>query len=266
MLPSLFVSHGSPMLALTPSSARDFLAALGGTLPRPSAIVIASAHWDTERPAVNAVAVNPTIHDFYGFPPALYALRYPAPGSATIAGRVAALLEAAGLDCELDPARGLDHGAWVPLLLMYPAHDIPVVELSVQTGQGPEHHLRLGQALAPLRQEGVLVIGSGAFTHDLGRLRRQDPASEHAEPDVAAFAEWMWAALAAGRVDDVLNYRKRAPFGAAQHPTEEHLLPLFVALGAGGVDAPARRLHASTNYGVLRMDAFAFGEATAEGV
>ena len=259
MLPSLFVSHGSPMLALTPSSARDFLAGLGGTLPRPTAIVVASAHWETERPAVNAVAVNPTMHDFYGFPPALYALRYPAPGSPEVAGRVASLLDAAGLGCDLDQVRGLDHGAWVPLLLMYPGHDIPVVELSVQTWQGPQHHLLLGEALAPLRREGVLVIGSGAFTHDLRRMRRQDRDSETAEPDVAAFAEWMWAALATGRVEDVLDYRRRAPFGAAQHPTEEHLLPLFVALGAGGVDAPARRLHASTNYGVLRMDAFAFG-------
>jgi len=258
MLPSLFVSHGSPMLALTPSSARDFLAGLGETLPRPTAIVIASAHWETERPAVNAVAINPTIHDFFGFPPPLYALRYPAPGSAVVAARVAALLDAAGLGCEVDQARGLDHGAWVPLLLMYPAHDIPVVELSVQTRQGPRHHLLLGEALAPLRQQGVLVIGSGAFTHDLRRMRRGDRESD-AEPDVAAFAEWMWAALAAGRVDEVLDYRRRAPFGAAQHPTEEHLLPLFVALGAGGTDAPARRLHASTNYGVLRMDAFAFG-------
>ncbi len=260
MLPSLFLSHGSPMLALMQSSARDFLAGLGATLPRPAAIVIASAHWETARPAVNAVSENATIHDFYGFPPPLYALRYPAPGSAAVAARVAALLEAAGLGCEVDPARGLDHGAWVPLLLMYPAHDIPVVELSVQARQGPLHHLRLGEALAPLRAEGVLVIGSGAFTHDLRRMRRGDRETEDAAPDVAAFAEWMWAALAAGRVDDVLDYRRHAPFGAAQHPTEEHLLPLFVAWGAGGVDAPARRLHASTNYGVLRMDAFAFGE------
>ena len=121
MLPSLFVSHGSPMLALTPSPARDFLTGLGATLPRPAAIVIASAHWETERPAVNAVAENVTIHDFYGFPSALYELRYPAPGSAAVAGRVAGLLEAAGLGCEVDHARGLDHGAWVPLLLMYPA-------------------------------------------------------------------------------------------------------------------------------------------------
>ena len=260
MLPSLFVSHGSPMLALTPSPARDFLTGLGATLPRPAAIVIASAHWETEGPAVNAVAENVTIHDFYGFPSALYELRYPAPGSAAVAGRVAGLLEAAGLGCEVDHARGLDHGAWVPLLLMYPAHDIPVVELSVQGWQGPHHHLLVGEALAPLRAEGVLVIGSGAFTHDLRRMRRGERGAEDAEPDVAAFAEWMWAELAAGRVEDVLDYRRRAPFGAAQHPTEEHMLPLFVAMGAGGDAVPARRLHASTEHGVLRMDAFAFGE------
>jgi 4,5-DOPA dioxygenase extradiol len=256
MLPSLFLSHGAPMLALTPSPARDFLAGLGATLPRPAAIVIASAHWESEGPAVNAVAENATIHDFYGFPPALYALRYPAPGSAAVAERVAGLLALAGLGCEVDHARGLDHGAWVPLMLMYPAHDIPVVELSVQGWQGPHHHLLVGEALAPLRAEGVLVIGSGAFTHDLRRMRR---GAEATDPDVAAFAEWMWSTLAAGRVEDLLDYRRRAPFGAAQHPTEEHLLPLFVAMGAGGTDAPVRRLHASTEHGVLRMDAFAFG-------
>ncbi|HTB45527.1 MAG TPA: class III extradiol ring-cleavage dioxygenase [Acetobacteraceae bacterium] len=259
MLPSLFVSHGSPMMALTPGAARDFLAGLGTTLPRPTAILIASAHWETERPAVNAVAANDTIHDFYGFPAPLYALRYPAPGSAVLAARVAGLLNDAGLACDIDPTRGLDHGAWIPLALMYPAHDIPVVELSVQPWLGPQHHFLLGEALAPLRAEGVLIIGSGAFTHDLRRLRREEAESPEGTPDVAAFSEWMRAVLAAGDIDSVLDYRRRAPTGAAQHPTEEHLLPLFVALGAGGTDAPAQRLHASANHGVLRMDAFAFG-------
>jgi 4,5-DOPA dioxygenase extradiol len=259
MLPSLFVSHGSPMMALTPCAARDFLAGLGATLPRPTAILIASAHWETERPAVNAVATNDTIHDFYGFPPPLYALRYPAPGSAVLATRVAGLLRDAGLACDIDPERGLDHGAWIPLALMYPAHDIPVVELSVQSWLGPRHHVLLGEALAPLREDGVLIIGSGAFTHDLRRLRREEPESPEGTQDVAAFSEWMRAALAAGDIDAVLDYRRRAPTGAAQHPTEEHLLPLFVALGAAGPNATARRLHASATYGVLRMDAFAFG-------
>jgi len=258
MLPSLFVSHGSPMLALRPSPARDFLSGLGGTLERPRAIVIASAHWETERPAVSRMAVNDTVHDFYGFPPALYALRYPAPGDAKLAQRVVDLLQAAGLDADIDDTRGLDHGAWVPLMLMYPQHDIPVLQLSLQSWLGPQHQFLLGRTLAPLRREGVLVIGSGAFTHNLRRMRRDD-FDGPAEPDVAAFAAWMNEAVTAHRLDDLLDYRRQAPYAALQHPTDEHLQPLFVALGAAGPEAPARRLHASTEYGVLRMDSFAFG-------
>jgi 4,5-DOPA dioxygenase extradiol len=257
MFPALFISHGSPMMALQPSAARDFLAGLGDTLGRPDAIVVASAHWETEKPEVNAVAVNETIHDFYGFPPALFAMHYPAPGDAKLAQRVASLLGEAGMPANLDRARGLDHGAWVPLTLMYPAHDIPVLQVSLQTWQGPAHHLQLGRALAPLRAENVLVIGSGSFTHNLGRLRRDDAATEP-PPDVVAFSDWMHAALLENRTDDLLDYRRKAPFAAQQHPTDEHLLPLYVALGAGGDDAHATRLHASTTYSALRMDTYAF--------
>ena len=132
MLPSFFISHGSPMLALRPSPARDFLAGLGALLRRPRAIVVASGHWETEGPEVSSVTVNDTIHDFYGFPPALYAIRYPAPGSPELAERIAGLLREAGLTAEIDRARGLDHGAWVPLWLMYPEHDIPVLQLALQ--------------------------------------------------------------------------------------------------------------------------------------
>ena len=259
MLPSLFLSHGSPMMPLRPSPARDFLSGLGTTLGRPKAIVIASAHWETERPAVSRMAVNDTIHDFYGFPPALYTLRYPAPGAADLADRVMALLGDAGLPAEADATRGLDHGAWVPLLLMYPRHDIPVLQLSLQSWLGPEHQYRLGQALAPLRAEGVLVIGSGGLTHNLRRMRREEQDGV-TEPDVTAFADWMDAALTEGRLDDLFAYRRKAPHAALQHPTDEHLQPLFVALGAAGDNARARRLHASTEYGVLRMDSFAFGD------
>jgi 4,5-DOPA dioxygenase extradiol len=257
MLPALFLSHGSPMLAVEPSPARDFLAQLGETLDRPSAILIASAHWETERPELNAVAVNDTIHDFYGFPPALHAMRYPAPGAPQLAEHAAALLREAGLGAELDHARGLDHGAWVPLTLMYPAHDIPVTQLSLQSYLGPAHQLRLGEAIAALRQQNVLVIGSGSFTHNLGRLRRIEPDAPP-PPDIVAFSDWMHAALVQHRVDDLLAYRTKAPYAAAQHPTDEHLLPLFVALGAAGEHASATRLHASTTYGALRMDAYAF--------
>jgi 4,5-DOPA dioxygenase extradiol len=258
MLPTLFISHGSPMLALQPSLAREFLAQLGQTLERPAAILVASAHWETERPEVNAVAVNDTIHDFYGFPPALFAMRYPAPGDPDLAQRIAETLRQAGLEAASDRTRGLDHGAWVPLTLMYPAHDIPVLQVSLQPVLGPEHHLRLGRALAALRGENVLVIGSGSFTHNLGRLRRVEPDAE-APPDVVAFADWMHAALRDNRIDELLEYRRKAPYAVAQHPTDEHLLPLFVALGAAGETAQATRLHASTTYGALRMDAYAFG-------
>jgi 4,5-DOPA dioxygenase extradiol len=258
MLPALFISHGSPMLALEPSPARDFLLGLGAALPRPRAIVVASAHWETAHPEVSAPAQNATIHDFYGFPSALFAMRYPAPGDPALAERIAGLLRTADFDAGIDTARGLDHGAWVPLALMYPAHDIPVLQLSLQTPLGPKHHLHLGQSLQTLRAENVLVIGSGSFTHNLRRLRRVEP--DAAPPtDVVAFADWMHAALLDDRTDDLLAYRSKAPYAAMQHPSDEHLLPLFVALGAAGDKARATRLHASTTYGALRMDAYAFG-------
>ena len=257
MLPTLFISHGSPMLVVTPAPARDFLAGFGAALARPRAILVASAHWETERPMVNAVARNDTIHDFYGFPRALYDLRYPAPGDPALAERIADLLGEAGLAVGIDHARGLDHGAWMPLLLAYPAADVPVLQLSVQSQLGPAHHLELGRALAKLRGEGVLVIGSGSFTHDLSRFRGQ-PLDAPESADVTAFADWMDGALREGRSCDLVTYRNKAPNAAKEHPTEEHLLPLFVAMGAAGPGARAERLHASANYGVLRMDAYAF--------
>lgn len=261
MLPTLFVSHGAPTLPLTDAPARGFLERLAGQLPeRPRAVLAVSAHWETERPAVTTAAINDTLHDFYGFPKALHEIRYPAPGSAWLVERVAQLLAGEG-GVTRDPARGLDHGAWVPLSLIWPAADIPVVQLSVQTARGPAYHHRLGQVLAPLADEGVLILGSGSFTHDLSSFREYSHALHAPAPDwVDAFADWMTDAIAAGRTDDLLHYRDRAPFARRNHPTEEHLLPLFVTLGAGGA-AGARHLHRSTTHGVLRMDAFAFGAA-----
>lgn len=257
-MPALFVSHGSPMLALTPTPARDFLAALAATLPRPRAVLVISAHWETQVPMVNAVARNETIHDFFGFPRALFALRYEPPGDPALARRVAGLLRDAGLVAELDTARGLDHGAWVPLLLAYPAADIPVLQLSVQTALGAAHHFALGRAIAPLRAEGVLILGSGSFTHDLRRFRGQ-PVDAPETEDVTEFSTWMDAAITAGDVPALLDYRARAPHARDEHPTEEHLLPLFAAMGAAGEGFTARRLHRSTEHAILRMDAYAFG-------
>jgi 4,5-DOPA dioxygenase extradiol len=263
MLPALFLSHGAPTLPLDDVPARAFLQGIGAAIERrPRAIVVASAHWETEVPTLGAAAQPETIHDFRGFPSALRALRYPAPGAPELAERASDLLCAAGLRSRLDRGRGLDHGAWVPLLLIYPEAGIPVVPLSVQPHLGPAHHLQVGRALAPLRDEGVLVVGSGAFTHDLSRFHGQALDAETPE-DVAAFAGWFEQALREERTCDLVTYRARAPYAAEQHPTEEHLLPLFVAMGASGADAThplrARHLHASAMHGVLRMDAWAFG-------
>lgn len=256
----IFVSHGAPTLPFEDVSARDFLRSLGARVARPKAILMISAHWETQVPTVNAVTSNATIHDFYGFPAPLYQLAYPAPGSVELAARVVELLGASGLAARTDPARGLDHGAWVPLMLAYPNADIPVVQLSVQSQLGPGHHLELGRALAPLSDEGVLIMASGSFTHNLGALRDARPQGE---PDwVRDFADWMDTALAAGRTCDLLAYRRLAPHAARNHPTEEHILPLFVALGAAGTGACAHQLHRSVTYNILRMDAFAFSPAT----
>ena len=265
-LPSLFLSHGSPTLILDDVPARDFMSGLAAQFPRPKAIMVASAHWETEVPTVNAVAHNATIHDFYGFPKPMYQLAYPAPGSPALAERVADLLGEQGLACRIDNERGLDHGAWVPLMLMYPAQDIPVIQLSIQPQLGPGHHFQVGQALAALRDEDVLIIGSGSLTHN---LREIDRSGGNIEPAwSSAFAEWMHDALVEGRSCDLVTYRSRAPEAARNHPTDEHLLPLFVALGAGATvtaapdahpQTQATRLHASHTFGSLRMDAYAFG-------
>jgi 4,5-DOPA dioxygenase extradiol len=250
------------MLAIEDTLARRFLQSLPALLPeRPKAILMVSAHWERLRPTVNAPLHHETIHDFSGFPQELYTIAYPAPPSAELARRVAELLTAGGLACDVDTQRGLDHGAWAPLMVAWPEASVPVAQLSVQTRLGPEHHYRLGQLLAPLRQEGVLIIGSGSFTHDLSSFRSSGGMIDALEPAwVHVFAEWMASALKEGRTGDLLAYRRLAPEAVHNHPTEEHLLPLYVALGAGG--GAARQIHSSTTYGILRMDAFAFGEAT----
>ncbi|MEW5889019.1 MAG: class III extradiol ring-cleavage dioxygenase [Pseudomonadota bacterium] len=256
-LPTLFVSHGAPTLALAPGKTGEALAALARALPRPRAVLMISAHWDTAAPRLSAAAAPATLHDFYGFPEALYRIRYPAPGAPELARRVQALLQAAGLPAALDTQRGLDHGAWVPLRLMYPEADIPVAQLSLQSGRGAAHHHRLGAALAPVGDEDVLVIGSGSMTHNLGDLAFDAPAAE-AVPYVGDFRAWMHDRLAEGDVAALLDYRRRAPGARRAHPTEEHLAPLFAALGAAGERSRARRVHNEVSYGALAMDAYLF--------
>jgi 4,5-DOPA dioxygenase extradiol len=255
--PALFVSHGSPTLPLEESAATDFLRKLGQSLGRPEAILMVSAHWDTDRPVVSAAKQPETIYDFYGFPPELYRLRYPAPGAPELAERAAALLESKGMRTDIDPARGLDHGAWTPLILMYPEANIPVTQLSIQSYLGPAHHVRLGEALRPLRDEGVLVFASGGATHNLRELRHQR-GNPVPQPWTVAFNEWLADALKERRSGDLVAYREKAPQAVRNHPTDEHLIPLFVAFGAGSPGGATQRLHSSIESGVISMDAYRF--------
>ncbi|MCD9028828.1 dioxygenase [Luteimonas sp. BDR2-5] len=262
-LPSLYISHGSPMTALAPGQVGLRLAELARALPRPRAIVVASAHWLARTPLVGAAARPQTIHDFGGFPQALFDIRYPAPGDPALARRVAGLLDAAGLAPRLDPTRGLDHGVWVPLRLLYPDADIPVVPLSIQPDGGPAHQFALGRALAPLRDDGVLLVGSGSITHNLHDWRGGTDAAE--APYVRPFTGWIEQRLAGDDVDALLDYRRQAPFATRAHPTDEHLLPLFFAMGAaGGAQLGARRIDAGVDMGFLAMDIYRFDGAQAQ--
>lgn len=256
-IPALFVSHGAPTLPLEDSPARHFISRLGAELVPPKAILAISAHWETDKPAVSAAAQPETIHDFHGFPEALYRLRYPAPGSPELADRVAMLLRERGLTADIDPSRGLDHGAWTPLLLMYPQAELPVTQLSVQPRRDAAYHWRLGEALRPLREEGVLILASGSATHNLREFRGNNAYSEPAAW-ARAFGEWLASTLEHGRTEDLLDYRARAPEAVRNHPTDEHLLPLFVAAGAGTPGERPKRIHSSYAYGVIGMDAYRF--------
>lgn len=266
ILPSLFISHGSPMLALEPGDARDFLSSLGGTLPRPKSILVVSAHHDADwtggQATVTSAAQPETVHDFGNFPQALFDMRYPAPGDPDLAARVQHLLAQAGGDVAADSQRGLDHGAWVPLSLVYPDADIPVVQLSIHSSAAPEWHYALGQALAPLRNEGVLIIGSGSITHNLRALFTADmPVDAPSHAAVAPFTDWVADRAARDAIDDLLHMVERAPYGREHHPTMDHILPFHVAMGAGVENGAlrAKRLHHSSTYGLLAMDIYAFG-------
>lgn len=254
--PSIFISHGAPTLALANNLFTHAWAELAVVMGRPEAIVMVSAHWDTPFPAVSGARRLETIHDFSGFPEDLYHVRYEPPGAPTLAHRVESLLAAIGQRPAIDPERGLDHGGWVPLRWMYPDADIPVAQLSVQPELGARHHLEIGRALAPLREEGVLVVGSGGIVHNLGEL---DWSGDAVPPDpwAAAFNEWMAAKVAEGAIDELAGYRATAPHAGRAHPTEDHLVPFFVALGAGGL--PARRIDLGFDMGSLGMDCYAFG-------
>jgi len=256
-VPVLFVSHGAPTIAIDPGVTGQAWQKLGRELPRPSSILVVSAHWETDEPVVSTAAHPETIHDFYGFPEEMYRLRYLARGAPELAQRVAALLRQQGIPIATDEQRGLDHGTWVPLIQMYPQADIPVTQLSLQPKKDPVWHIALGRALCPLREEGVLIIGSGSITHNL-RALRSHPQGEPAPEWVMEFCDWMADRIAAGDVEALAGYRKLAPHAVQNHPTDEHLLPLFVALGAAGDISKSQRLNRVMTYGMLAMDVWLF--------
>ncbi len=262
------------MTALEPGAAGAFWQRLGpaieaGSRPaqRPRAILVISAHSLTREPVLMAAAQHTTVHDFSGFPEPLYQLRYDAPGAPDLAPRVVALLQAAGLPVHTSTEPGLDHGIWAPLRFIWPDASVPVLPLAFPPDWSPAQLFALGEALAPLADEGVLVLGSGSITHNLRLVfaAGRPPLDAPEIKESAAFRNWFAERCAAADWPALLDYRRQAPFAVLMHPTDEHLLPFFVAAGAGGltINKPAagQRLHQSLTYGCLGMDAYAFGAA-----
>ncbi|KAI8566010.1 hypothetical protein RHMOL_Rhmol02G0005900 [Rhododendron molle] len=260
-----YISHGSPTLSIDDSlPARGFLKSFRDTVyggaqrPPPNSILVISGHWETDYPTVNAVSGTcDTIYDFYGFPQEMYKLKYPAPGAPQLATRVKELLTASGFQrVSVDKKRGLDHGAWVPLMLMFPEADIPVCQLSIQTNRDGTYHYNLGKVLAPLKEEGILIIGSGSATHNLRALRQSRDGS------VASWAlefdTWLKDALLNGRYEDVNHYEERAPHSKVAHPWPDHFYPLHVAIGAAGENAKAELIHHSWDLGALSYASYKF--------
>ncbi|MEL6929606.1 MAG: class III extradiol ring-cleavage dioxygenase [Cyanobacteria bacterium J06600_6] len=252
--PALFLSHGAPDLCLHESPARSFLSTLGKQLGKPRSILMISAHWHTSQATIGSAKQPQTIHDFVGFDRRLNSIKYRARGAPDLAEQVKQLLLDAEIESSLNQNRGLDHGAWIPLMMMYPDADVPVAQLSIQPHLSPEYHFRLGEALKTLRNSQVLIIASGSATHNLRELSRE--AINAIPPEwVKEFSDWLSKAVCEGNKSALFNYRRLAPYAEKNHPTAEHFLPLFVAMGAGD---NAIELHSSYTYGVLSMAAYAF--------
>lgn len=254
--PALFVSHGAPTFALEPGVAGAQLGALGGALGKPRAVLVVSPHWQTRAVEISAGSQPETIHDFGGFPRALYRIRYPAPGGPDVARRVQHLLGRSGVQASLNERQGLDHGAWVPLMHLFPAADVAVVQVSMPFDLDARKAYELGRALAPLSHEDVLVVGSGSLTHNLYEFRTG--ATDEAQY-AREFAWWVRQAVVAGDRERLIATLERAPHAQRAHPTVEHFLPLLVALGAAHKVLPATVLDGGIRDGVLAMESYVFG-------
>ncbi len=256
MQPTIFISHGSPMIALGNSQVAAFLAQLGNSLPRPTAILSISAHWTTAQPAVSLAEHPETIYDFGGFPQALYEMKYPAPGAPELSLRIQEILSAANIECDAVPNRGFDHGTWIPLRLMYPDADIPVAQLSVQPNNDANSHYAIGQALQILRSEGVLIMASGTAVHNLYTIRPESETPAWA----AKFEQWLTDEVEGGEAANLLQFAQ-LPEAKMAHPTPEHFLPFFVALGAAANangQFHGETLHRSWELGSLSLAAYSF--------
>nr|QED20604.1 4,5-dioxygenase-like protein [Fenestraria rhopalophylla subsp. aurantiaca] len=255
---TFYISHGTPRMSIDETiPARRFLEDWKEKVysKRPRSILVITAHWETVVPTVNAIDHSDLIYDFRGFPARMYQLKYPAPGAPDLAKKVQELLAASGFECAVDKKRGLDHGSWVPLLLMYPEANIPVCQLSVQPHLEGTHHYNLGRALAPLKEEGVLVIGSGSAVHPANNTPH---CVDGVAPWAAEFDNWLEEALTDGRYEDVNNYTKKAPNWKIAHPWPEHFYPLHVAIGAAGENSKAELIHRSWDHGTLGYASYKF--------
>jgi 4,5-DOPA dioxygenase extradiol len=255
-LPTVFISHGPPTLLLEDIPAREFLKDLGKTYRNVNAILCISAHWMTSNPTVNAIEKNDTIHDFYGFPPELYQLEYPASGSPELAQKTADLINNNGFGCEIDRTRGLDHGAWVPAMLMFPNLEVPILQLSIQQHMDPKSHHSLGNAIESLRHEGVLILGSGGAVHPLGYA----PLRPGAKTDQWAydFDSWLTKSVTRGDSSALINYSNLAPYPERAHPYPDHYMPLLITMGAAGEGAKGEVIHHSWFWGDMGMGAYEF--------
>jgi len=254
----VFVSHGAPTLTLEHVPARQFLVDLGSRYRSVRAVLCISVHWNTLRACVNSAKTHKTIHDFYGVPSELYCIEYPARGSPDLASRVAESLKAAGLPCDVDPRRGLDHGAWVPLRLMFPEAEVPIVQLSIQQSLDPASHLALGEAIREVSESGVLVLGSGGAVHPPGNLLASLGPGAEADEWAIEFNEWLNRAVSLGDRHSLLNFRSLAPHAEESHPYPDHYMPLLAAFAAAGPEARGKVLHQSWDLGDLGMGAFEF--------
>jgi len=257
VFPALFVSHGAPTAALEDDAYTRSLGAWARGRPRPHAVIVVSAHAEALGPVrVNVSAQPSLIYDFYGFPPPLYALRYPAPGAPDLAREVAGALADAGMEPVLDAQRGWDHGVWVPLHLLYPAADVPVVAVSLPVPRSPDLLLAMGRALSPLREKGVLLFGSGGIVHNLHRLRWDDGGGPP-EAWAAAFGTWVDERLAVLDVAGLRAYAAQAPHAELAVPTSEHFDPVFFVLGARDTRDRVEGVYDGFRYGTLSLRSFA---------